>query len=423
MAEGNSNRAPQDVDEELHRIAFEEALKNRELALVHLRDARNLLYAVAQTNGNSALAKATVLMATAALETNLTYIAYIAQRFAEARPNKLELPQLDFLRGIDRQIDDNGRVVQRRARQGLSERMTNVPDLFARILGRRYIRDLKSAASRKMERTIERRDAIVHPRWDRNASGLGWWEAAEAVDAVELYLESVDRCLRPYLIGYATMLITIKGPTKHDLGVGHRTHGRKAPRRKGPAPPPALSELLVRDWIDSKFMVDIALAHGTDGDSDGSMLTRAALVFLYAMIDAQLSIVSQLKIQQNPAAFHEAEILFLNEVAAGVGHDGEVWLDSDQYPFKKRIKAIPAMLSRVVDGREFTPDFSTDWGRRLLEGYALRNRVVHSSPGETMPSVSKAELTSAVAAVRNYFAELARGAPKAFEHITILVKG
>jgi len=411
----------EEVDEELHQIAYEEAIKNRELALVHLRDARNLLYAVAELKGNSTLARATVLMATAALETNLTYIAYIAQRFAEARPNKLSLPQLDFLRGIDRQIDDNGRQVERRARQRLSERMVNVPDLFARILGRRYVRDPKSAAAKKMDRTIERRDAIVHPRLDRDVSNLGWWEAAEAVDAVELYLASVDRCLHPYLIGYGTMLITIKGPTKHDLGIAHRTHGKKAPKRKNSARPSSFSELLVRDWTDSKFMEMIALGHGTDVGSDGSMLTRAALVFLYAMIDAQLSIVSQWKIQQNPAAFQAAEVLFLNEVAAGVGHDGEVWLDSDQHPFKKRIKAVPAILSRVVDGKEFTPDLGSDWGRKILEGYALRNRVVHSSPGETMPSVSKAELTAAVNAVRSYFVELANGAPKAFEHVKILL--
>jgi hypothetical protein len=109
-------------------------------------------------------------------------------------------------------------------------------------------------------------------------------------------------------------------------------------------------------------------------------------------------------------------------VAAGVGHDGEVWLDSDQHPFKKRIKAIPAILSRVVDGKEFTPNLGSDWGRKVLEGYVLRNRVVHSSPGEVMPSVSKTELTTAVAAVRSYFVELANGAPKAFEHLRILLR-
>lgn len=169
-------------------------------------------------------------------------------------------------------------------------------------------------------------------------------------------------------------------------------------------------------------MVRIALSHGTEADSDGSMLTRAALVFLYAMIDAQLSLVSQWKTQEMPGAFHVAEVLFLNEAAAGVGHDGEIWVDSDQHPFKKRVRAIPAILSRVVDGKELTVNLGSNWGQKLLDGYGLRNNVVHSSPGATMPRVSKAELTAAVDAVRSYFSELATGAPKAFGHMSILLK-
>jgi hypothetical protein len=362
-------------------------------------------------------------MATAALETNLTYIAHIALRLAEARPKKLGLPQYDYLRGIERQIDDNGRLVERRARQALAERMKLVPDLFARVIDRRYAQSARSAASRKMKRTIERRDAIVHPRWDRQLSEVGWWEAAEAVDAVELYLEAVCRCLHPYLPGCASLLITIKGPTKHDVGIGHRTLGKRAPNRSGVhAEVQNLGELITSDWTDAMFMVRIALSHGTEADSDGSMLTRAALVFLYAMIDAQLSLVSQWKTQEMPGAFHVAEVLFLNEVAAGVGHDGEIWVDSDQHPFKKRARAIPAILSRVVDGKELTIDLGSNWGRKLLDGYALRNNVVHSSPGATMPRVSKAELTAAVDAVRSYFGELAAGAPKAFGHMSILLK-
>jgi hypothetical protein len=76
-----------------------------------------------------------------------------------------------------------------------------------------------------MRRTIARRDAIVHPTWNRYVSMVGWWEAAEAVDAVELYLNSVRASVHPYLIGYTHMLWTIKGPTKHDMGIGHRTFG------------------------------------------------------------------------------------------------------------------------------------------------------------------------------------------------------
>ena len=35
MPDNNSKQTPLRLDDELHRIAFEEALKNRELALVH----------------------------------------------------------------------------------------------------------------------------------------------------------------------------------------------------------------------------------------------------------------------------------------------------------------------------------------------------------------------------------------------------
>lgn len=65
-----------------------------------------------------------------------------------------------------------------------------------------------------MQRTIGWRDAIAHPRWERYVSSIGWWEAAEAADAVEMYLHSVYQCLHPYPLGYSSTLYTIKGPTK-----------------------------------------------------------------------------------------------------------------------------------------------------------------------------------------------------------------
>ena len=101
----------------------------------------------------------------------------------------------------------------------------------------------------------------------------------------------------------------------------------------------------------------------------------------------------------------------------GIGHDGEIWVDSDQHPFKKRIKAIPAVLARCIDGKDFIVDLGKGWGQDLLRGYALRNGVVHSSPGGQMPRVSKDELRSAVTAVRAYFAELSSGVRGAFQHM------
>ena len=163
-------------------------------------------------------------------------------------------------------------------------------------------------------------------------------------------------------------------------------------------------------------------SHDSEGDSNGSMLTRAALVLLYAMVDAQLAIASQWRMHEKPSAFQEAEKLFLSEVAMGVGHDGEIWVDGDQHPFKKRVKAIPAVLARCIDGKDFVVDLGKGWGQDLLRGYVLRNGVVHSSPGEQMPRVSKDELRSAVTAVRAYFAELSSGVAGAFQHMEALLE-
>src|SRR5262249_23241588 len=133
-----------------------------------------------------------------------------------------------------------------------------------------------------------------HPRWERYVESVGWWEAAEAVDAVELYLQSVHQCLQRYVLGYTFMLLTIKGPTKDDVGIGHPTFGKSGPKRK----PSRMEDVgviavLTGEWTDSALMTMTALTQGCDVDSDGSMLTRAAIVMLYAMVDAQLSVVSE----------------------------------------------------------------------------------------------------------------------------------
>lgn len=410
------------VENDLIEKSYEVSIRNFELAAIHLRDARNLSYAIPDLRDNRALSKAAILMAAAALESNLTYLAHIALTFVEARPEKYRTPHINFLRAVEEEIDDNGRLVERRSRQTLMERMSVVPGLVARAIDRKYELPQRSAGARKMKRTIERRDAIVHPRSDRYLSNAGWWEAAEAIDAVELYLQSVDQCLHPYLMGYSSLLWTIKGPTKDDLGVGYRTFGKRGPvRTVTNMQELRLVDVLLTEWLDALFMTEIAFAHGTEGDSDGSMLTRAALVLLYAMVDAQLAIVSQWKMRESPSAFAEAESLFLNEAAVGIGHDGEIFIDSDQQSFKKRVKAIPAVLARCVDRKEFIIDLGKSWGQDLLRGYVLRNGVVHSSPGEQIPRVSKAELRSALAAVRAYFTELARNARGSFGHMNVLL--
>jgi len=220
-------------DDDLIQIAFEEHQKNVELALVHLRDARNMLVSIPDLRDNRALSKSTILLATAALESNLTYLAGIALRFMDARPGKFAKPHADFARGVEMTIDENGRLIERRMHQKLVERMQIVPALLASAIDRHFVLSPRSAAAKKMKLAIARRDAIIHPTWDRYVAAPGWWEAAEAIDAVELYLHSVRRSVHPYLIGYTHMLWTIKGPTKDDMGIGHRTFGKRGPGGSG----------------------------------------------------------------------------------------------------------------------------------------------------------------------------------------------
>jgi hypothetical protein len=411
------------VDNELVEVVFEEFERNIDLVGIHLRDARNMLYGAHEAHDDKLLSKATLLLAAAALESNLIYLSGVALRMAERRNDSLAPPQIRYLRGTDELIDENGRIVQVQARQSLGERLQVVPSLLARVVKRTYQLRTRSAPFTKLQRTIARRDAIVHPRWDRYVAHLGWWEAAEAIDAVELYLDSVSKALHPYLVGYFHVLYTIPGHDHHEVAVGHRTLGKKGPKRKvSTMAEVGIPEVLSREWVDSLALIHLALAHDCEGDSDGSMLTRSALVLLYSMLDAELSVVAQWRMRDKGDSFEEAEILFLNEFAVGVGHDGEVWVGDDHQSFKKRIKAIPAILARRVDGKEEVVDLGKEWGRDLIEGQALRNRVMHSAFGESMARVSKQELIRSAKAVVAYFEELSVKLPLTFQHMKVLLE-
>jgi hypothetical protein len=412
------------IDNELTEIVFQEFETNIDLVGIHLRDARNMLYGARELEGDRVIARAALLLAAAALESNLVYLSGIAVQIAKKRPDVLKPPQVRYLQGIDETIDDNGRIVQKPIRQSLSERLQVVPNLLARAIGRQYTLPRRRAGFRKLVRTIARRDAIIHPRWDRYVTEIGWWEAAEAIDGVELYLDSISKALHPYLIGYFTTLYTIPGADHHEVAVGHRTMGKKGPKSKlSRMEDVGILEVLTGEWIDAVLAVGLAFGHDCEGDSQGSMFTRAALVLIYAMLDAHLSVVAQWRMRENPDGFDEAEILFLNEFAVGVGHDGEVWLGEDHQSFKKRIKAVPAILSRRVDGHEEAVDLGGNWGRDLLEGQQLRNQVMHSSFGSPLPRVTKQELDRYTKAVFAYFQELRNKLPKSFEYVGVLLEG
>jgi len=410
-------------DSDLIDIVYQEHFKSPEFVVVHLRDARNLLYAIHGLNGNKALSKAAILLAAASLESNLTYLSSVALGFIKARPNLFSKAHVNFARGVEEEIDDNGKLVTRKRKQSFDERLRIVPQLLARALGRQYELPTRGVIARKLQRTIERRDAIIHPKWDRYIKDIGWWEAAEAVDAVELYLNSVRVCLHPYLIGYVSNLFTIKGSTKDDVGVGHRTYGKRGPKgRISTMAEVGIVQVLIEEWTEAMFVCMLALDQGTDEESEGSMLTRSALVLLYAMLDAQLAVISQWKLREMPSSFREEEALFLNEAAIGVGHDGEVWTESDQHPFKKRIKAIPVVLARCCENGTFSVNLSDQWGRDLLDGYAMRSAVMHSTPEQPMPVVSKPELRRSARAIRSYLEALALGLPNTFKYIRIFLE-
>jgi hypothetical protein len=406
------------VDNELVEIVFQEYQQNVDLVAIHLRDARNILYSGRDLVDRSALGKAAIILAAAALESNLVYLSGVALRIAKSKPDYLVPAQIRYLSGIEGVIDDNSKIIQRPLRLSLGERLQIVPSLLARGMGRRFELRRASAPFKKLLRMIERRDAIIHPRWDKYVAQVGWWEAAEGIDAVELYLDSIAKTLHPYMIGYFSLLYTIPGNDHHEVAVGHRTLGKKGPKRRLiTMEEMGIREVLVAEWVDSLFLIHLALGHECEGDSDGSMFTRAALVSLYAMLDARLSVVSQWRMREKLKAFHEAEILFLNEYAVGVGHDGEVWIGEDHQSFKKRIKAIPVVLSRRVESTEASIDLSKQWGRDLLEGQDLRNKVMHSVFGETLPRATKQELVRSAKAVFAYFEELIIKLPTTFNHI------
>lgn len=413
------------LDQELLQTAGDLTPSNCDLMFLHLRDSRNLLRGCDECREDRRLAKATIVIASAALESNLAHLSAIGLRFSAVRPTVYTTPQLNFLSGYESVVNERGIVVRRPMRQSLEERLRTIPDLLARAVGRRYELPERSSAIRKLRRTISRRDAIVHPRWDRYLSRAGWYEAAEAVDAVELYLESVQLQLHPYLVGYFTVLGTIPpGWHKHDgVDVGYRTRNRRT--RAFPfasMKDVGIREVIVGEWLDAAMLVGFALDSGVEGDSDGSMLSRAALILLYAMMDAELGIVAQWRLAEDITRFQEPEINFLNEVAVGIGHDGEIAVQEDRQSFKQRILAVPRILARRVEGKEIEIDLGQQWGEQLLKGHDLRNRLIHTPIAEPIERVGLMELLAAAKAVKCYFSELVSVAPEVFKAHAVIIE-
>jgi hypothetical protein len=399
-------------DNELIELSGQIAKSGLDRIFMHLRDPREVLRAA----NTPVMAKATVILASAALESNRAHLTLRAQAFAAARPHVYKREQVEYLSGRKTIVTDRGVLKDVALRQTLEERLQVVPDLLARAIDRRYALPRNSTAIRKLRRTIELRDSIIHPRWDKYLPSVSATEAAHAIDAVELYLQSVRQQLHPYLIGYIRSLLTIRGSDKHDMAIGHRTEKRRVSKSNFTTMTSVgIAEVMVQEWMDMVTICGFAFESGCEGDSAGSLLTRVALVLLFAGLDSQLSIVAQWRLHDQGLTFHEAERNFLEENVVGIGEDGEIEIEEDRRSFKERIALAPTILARRVEGREIIIDLGSKWGEQLQKSYLLRNAVVHAPPHKPLERVSLLELRAAAAAVRSYFLELTAKAPETFK--------
>ena len=400
------------IDNEMVQVFGDIAQAGIDRIFMHLRDARE-----AGRGANiPLLAKATVILSCAALESNLAHLTQRALAAAKARPQLYSREQLEYLSGTKQSITDRGAVRDVRLRQSLEERLQVVPDLLARAIGRRYALPKTSSAIRKLRRTIELRDAIIHPRWDRYLPLVTADEAAQSIDAVELYLHSIQMHLHPYMVGYIGALMTIRGHDKHDVAIGHRTAGKRVRKSSFlPMTDVGIVEVMLQEWFSMPLVCRMAFEGGTEGDSAGSLLTRVAIVLLFAGLNSQLSILAQWKLHDATVSFETVERHFLEENVVGIGRDGEAEVTEDHQGFKQRVIAVPAILARRVEGLDIDFNLGTRWGEQLQKSYTLRNYVVHAPPDQPLARVTRRELYDAATAIKSYFQALVVIAPETFK--------
>src|ERR1039458_6011164 len=183
-----------------------------------------------------------------------------------------------------------------------------------------------------------------------------------------------------------------------------------------------ITEIISREWLEAQMLTEFALESQCEGDSGGSMLTRAALVLLYSMLDAQLSVFAQAYLHSDKFRFEQPEILFFAEMAVGVETDGEIALTESHQHFRQRIAGIPRILARRVLGKEVTVHFGDKLGADLLRYKDVRDAVMHPRVGEEPPRVTKDELREAERAIRGYFSQLATAIPDIFRAYEVFLK-
>jgi hypothetical protein len=152
-------------------------------------------------------------------------------------------------------------------------------------------------------------------------------------------------------------------------------------------------------------MFDTANMHGTEGDSDGSMLTRAALVSLYAMVSTHLSVLGKFAQTMSPEVFSEKDVNFFNEQDYQMSDKGDAVLQPTKQRFEERGTIVPMLISKKVCPNPLTFKNRGDaWFQNMFKKYfEMRNGVMHSKFGECLPRVPKAELKEAYESVRQYF--------------------
>jgi hypothetical protein len=320
----------------LTEISGEIYKQNVYLVGMHLRDAVNLLDTIRSIPASARpdlLAKACILFAAAGLETNLSYYCTLALAISEAAPGSIyKEPEIEYLKAIQTTFLKDANLNLEKQAQPLSDRLLIVPKLLGKAFGREFTMPGSEPIGDRLDFIIEKRDALIHPSWDRYPE-VGIEDAADAIYGVLEYLETVRQQFHPFLIGYMTVFSSYF-PLVADL-VDHQP---LPPRYRVLESREELIAALAGEWIDAHTMFDVANVHGTEGDSEGSMLTRAALVSVYSMVMAHVSILGRMGVLLNLGLFSEKEINFLNEKDYQWTDEEEFVLDTAKQNFKVRAR-------------------------------------------------------------------------------------
>lgn len=388
-------------EEKIRETALAQYKQNVYLIGMHMLDATNILQTLQtldESHRPDLLAKACILFAAAGLETNLSYYSILALALNDAAPAAIyQDAELEYLKALQMDLTKDAELSPRKQKQSLDDRLVIVPRLLGRAFERTFDLTLEDHGVTRLNNTIERRDVIIHPSCDRYPD-FGLDEAVEAIYSVALYLDSVRKQFFPYMVGYIVML-SHHAPLISDLVKEEPVPLRFLTLRE----PKELIAALSTEWTDAHVLFDIANMHGAEGDSDGSMLTRTALVMLYAMVNAHLSIIAHLALESDPSRFPEKERNYFNEVDYEVSASGKAILQPVKQTFEDRANIIPTVIASRLCPNKLAFNRGDTWYQNTFKTFFnLRNGVMHSKFGEAVPRVSKAELLEAFKAVRSY---------------------